>query len=148
MQQKVSDIICHKTQHVYLHVYVSFWIAACIKLQAECAITYVPYFEECLKRDNGIGVASAQKYERLYESCANIDEAEVGILITDLDEMIDNPKCQVNTSGIAARVGNFSMPKPKRKAKKCKDDDKGLGRVYRGQTCLKAASSDKGCSFP
>ena len=76
--------MCHTNAACVLTCTSLVWFAACaVTTQAECAITYVPYFQECLKRDNGIGVASAQKYERLYESCANIDEMEVGILITD-----------------------------------------------------------------
>ena len=65
----------------------------------------MPYFDQCLSRDSTIGVADLQKYTHLYENCANMDGVETGVLMADLNELMDNPKCRVNTTGIVARGG-------------------------------------------
>ena len=144
-QQRVLDVTqacCHQGGAFVCQNGVSW------KCNAECATAYVPFYDDCLKRDGGaVGVAEMQKYNKLYEECANLPEKEVGVLLSDLNDLISNPKCHVNTTGIQSRGGKFALPAFKGPGT-CKDDNKGLAKMYAGQTCLKAAASKSGCKYP
>ena len=59
---------------------------------ADCAITYVPFFDDCLKHDVALSVTQLHKYTVLYEQCANLPDKEVGKMMADLSTLVDNPK--------------------------------------------------------
>jgi hypothetical protein len=73
-----------------LHV-CCVWIASRAG-DAQCAITYVPFFDDCLKHDAALSISQLHKYTVLYEQCANLGDNEVGVLMADLSLLVDNPK--------------------------------------------------------
>jgi|EP01047_Picozoa_sp_COSAG01_P067460 hypothetical protein len=111
---------------------------------AQCGVKYVPFFEECLRRDAVLSVPQLHQYAALYESCANMDNKDVGIMLNELNTLLSNPKCRVNTSSVRTRGGIFKLS---RKVSSCVDDDKTLMRMYPGTTCVKAAASGVGCKM-
>ena len=73
------------------------------KCNAQCATAYVPFFDQCIKQDTAISVKGLQKYNQLYENCANMGSKEVVFLLSEINVLIKNPKCVVNTTGIKTR---------------------------------------------
>ena len=57
---------------------------------AECAVAFVPFFDDCL-RDTQLSTKDLHKYTVLYERCANLNDHEVGVLMADLNTLVNNP---------------------------------------------------------
>ena len=93
----VTEACCHQDGKFVCQTGVSW------KCNAECATTYVPFYDQCVKKDSAISVQGLQKYNHLYEECANMGSEEVKVLLTDLGHIVENRKCRVNTTGISSR---------------------------------------------
>jgi hypothetical protein len=108
-------------------------------------VTFIPFYDECFSGMAATTVGGLDKYNRLYESCANQDEAEVRLMMDQVDFFLRSPNCTINVTGISTRSGHFTIdrtvPEP------CEDDDEALQAMMPGQTCVDAAASGLGCQM-
>ena len=101
----VTEACCHQDGKFVCESGVSW------KCNAECATAYVPFYDQCVKKDSAISVQGLQKYNHLYEECANMGSKEVKVLLTDLDHLVEDRKCLVNTTGITTRGPKVISPR-------------------------------------
>ena len=143
-QQRVKDVTaacCHQKGQFVCKSEVP-WLC-----NAECATSYVPFFDQCVETDRAINVQQMQKYTTLYETCANLDQNQLQVLVSDVNTLIDNPKCKVNTTGIMTSKGKFTQHFIGVK-QSCRDDDASLRKVFgNGATCFAAAQSKRACKM-
>jgi hypothetical protein len=112
---------------------------------ARCAVSFIPFYDECFAGMTVTTVDELEKYNLLYEQCANQDEREVRLMIDEVDYFLRNGNCTINVTGITTRSGNFTVdrtvPEP------CLDDDEALQAMMPGESCVDAAASGFGCTM-
>lgn len=113
---------------------------------ARCAVSFIPFYDECFRGLTVTTVDELEKYNLLYEQCANQGEEEVRSMIEVVDSFLRNENCTINVTGITTRSGNFTIdrtvPEP------CVDDDAALQAMMPGETCIDAAANGGiGCTM-
>jgi hypothetical protein len=67
---------------------------------AECAMEFGPFWERCML-GSGIGnAADMQGFSALYDTCKALPLEEARVLIHTVNELISDPWCRINTTGI------------------------------------------------
>jgi hypothetical protein len=67
---------------------------------AECALEFGPFWERCML-GSGIGnAADMQAFSALYDTCKALPLGEARVLIHTVDELVNDPWCSINTTGI------------------------------------------------
>jgi hypothetical protein len=67
---------------------------------AECAMEFGPFWERCML-GSGIGnAADMQGFSALYDTCKALPLGEARVLIHTVDELVNDPWCSINTTGI------------------------------------------------
>ena len=121
---------------------------------APCATTFIPFAEQCL----GFGGASPpppsadmDSFFNLYSTCANMNTdnpAEVALLLADVNVLVDDDHCIIDTSGIvsASITAANSRPLAVREntggGNTCMDDDAFVASAFAnpGLTCASASA--------
>ena len=107
---------------------------------ATCAVPFMTFFNDCIA-PGVMAVADLDGYRALYESCQALDPAEKGTLISNLESLVADAACRVDTSAItSAGANDGGLPTSATEA--CTDDDAELQKVFGdGFTCVSAAAS-------
>ena len=107
---------------------------------ALCAVPFMTFFSSCIE-PGVMGVDDLAAYRTLYESCQNLDPAQKGILVSDLESLVEDETCRVDTSAITS-AGAADGGLPNSATQECLDDDAELQKVFGdGFTCVSAAAS-------
>ena len=105
---------------------------------ARCAVSFIPFYDECFDGMTVTTVDELDKYNLLYEQCANQPEDQVVMMIDMVDTFLRNPNCTINVTGVTTRSGNYSVNR--NMVPPCTDDDATLQTSYPGQTCADAST--------
>eukprot|EP01051_Picozoa_sp_SAG22_P019576 SAG22_NODE_3660_length_1587_cov_3.115591_2_plen_199_part_01 len=89
-----------------------------------------------------MGVGDLSNYRALYKSCLGLNSDEMAVLVGDLNGLVEDPTCNVNTTAITssdATAGHLNFAA----VEHCSDDDVGLGSAFGDEdlTCTSAAAS-------
>eukprot|EP01052_Picozoa_sp_SAG31_P039928 SAG31_NODE_5653_length_2403_cov_1.310330_1_plen_361_part_10 len=100
------------------------------------------FFSECI--DTGVmSVADLTSYRTLYKSCLDLGPQEMGVLVDNLDTLVADPTCRVNTSAITSFDAMAGML-PSSADGRCVDDNDRLRSELGGGedlTCSSAAGN-------
>ena len=107
---------------------------------ALCAVPFMTFFNSCIE-PGVMGVDDLTAYRSLYESCQNLDPTEKGRLVSNLESLVEDETCQVDTSTITS-AGATDGGLPMSATEDCLDDDEELQKVFGdGFTCISASAS-------
>ena len=67
---------------------------------AECAIEFGPYWETCMLQSGLGGTGDMEGFAGLYDTCKNLPPGENAVLMHTVNDMINDPWCRINTTGI------------------------------------------------
>ena len=67
---------------------------------AECAIEFGPYWETCMLQSGMGGTEDMEAFAALYDTCKNLPPGENAVLMHTVNDMINDPWCRINTTGI------------------------------------------------
>eukprot|EP01046_Picozoa_sp_COSAG06_P001318 COSAG06_NODE_42_length_29897_cov_42.547721_23_plen_197_part_00 len=84
---------------------------------AECAIEFVPFWETCMLSSGMGNSADLASFASLYDTCQTLPLAEGMLLMREVNNLINDPWCDINTTSI------ISVRSPSMRA--------AVGRVHR-----------------
>eukprot|EP01046_Picozoa_sp_COSAG06_P086546 COSAG06_NODE_33134_length_494_cov_4.888608_1_plen_107_part_00 len=67
---------------------------------AECAIEFGPYWESCMLQSGLGGTEDMEGFAALYDTCKNLPSGENAVLMHTVNDIINDPWCRINTTGI------------------------------------------------
>jgi hypothetical protein len=67
---------------------------------AECAIEFVPFWETCMLSSGMSNSADLSSFASLYDTCQALPPAEGRLLMREVNNLINDPWCEINTTGI------------------------------------------------
>jgi hypothetical protein len=75
---------------------------------AECAIEFVPFWETCMLSSGMGNSADLASFASLYDTCQTLPPAEGMLLMREVNNLINDPWCDINTTSIIS-VSHQSM---------------------------------------
>eukprot|EP01045_Picozoa_sp_COSAG04_P033230 COSAG04_NODE_6796_length_1253_cov_5.317308_2_plen_155_part_00 len=103
------------------------------------------FFTSCIS-SGVMGVEDLSGYRALYESCQNMEGQEKGVLVSNLNSLVEDATCIVDTSSITS-AGAQDGALPASASGQCTDDDAEVVKIFgEGFSCVSAAASQM-CSL-
>ena len=125
------------------------------RCNAQCAVSFIPFAETCLGLGPSLPPAppdsQVQGFVNLYGTCSGMNDdspREVATLLGNVNELVDNDHCIIDTSGIhsASITAENSRPIDVREqhagGASCVDDDVFVARAFENPalTCAEVAA--------
>lgn len=67
---------------------------------AECAIEFVPFWENCMLSSGVAGTEDLASFATLYTTCQTLSPSEGLLLMREVNNLINDPWCEINTTSI------------------------------------------------